>query len=287
MKDYTLYDTDLFLDKFFPLVVVKHDVSDRGSAFDRHWHSQLEIIVVLDGKGTIECDSNIFQVKPGDTFIINSNQMHWMSCSEVPFSYYYIIVDTSLLKSDCNGSCEQRYITPIFNSLILFENYIPDTSPVSACFKELISEFERMEIGYELYIKSLIYKSLSLLLRGNVDRVMTQKELEIKLRSLTRLKKVIEYIDKHYAEDIDVNYLVSISCFSFYHFYHIFKKLTGKTVSEYINCLRIEKAENLLKNTEMQIIDIAMATGFNNTNYFCRTFRKFRGLSPTEVRKFY
>lgn len=286
MRDYTLYDNNLFLDKIFPIVVAKSVTLNLGSAFDRHWHSQLEIIIVLEGKGALECDSNILQVKPDDMFIINSNQMHWMSCSYAPFKYYYIIIDTSLLKSDCNGSCEQKYITPIFNNLILFDNYIPNTSPVLACFKELISEFERKDIGYELYIKSLIYKSLSLLLRENVDRVMTQTELKIKIRSLTNLQKVFEYIDKNYTEDIDINQLVKISCFSLYHFYHIFKKYTGKTVSEYINYIRIEKAEQLLKNTDMQITEIAMAIGFNNTNYFCRLFRKYRGMSPTEIRKF-
>ena len=69
------------------------------------------------------------------------------------------------------------------------------------------------------------------------------------------------------------------------HMCRTFKKLTGFTIFQYINMLKIQKACELLHNTQKSITDIAMECGFNSAMYFGRTFKATLGLTPTEYRQ--
>ena len=69
------------------------------------------------------------------------------------------------------------------------------------------------------------------------------------------------------------------------YFCRYFKKNIGKTITEYINVIRVEKAATALAETEDKIIDIAAACGFDNTGYFIRRFKKEKGMTPSEYRK--
>lgn len=65
-----------------------------------------------------------------------------------------------------------------------------------------------------------------------------------------------------------------------------FKQETGKTVSEYINEIRIKEAQFIIMVTEFKIEDIAYHVGYNDKKYFSKTFKKFVGISPSEYRKY-
>ena len=65
------------------------------------------------------------------------------------------------------------------------------------------------------------------------------------------------------------------------YFCRYFKKNIGKTITEYINVIRVEKAATALAETEDKIIDIA----FDNIGYFIRRFKKEKGMTPSEYRK--
>ena len=272
------------MNKFFPVIIHYGNYLKPELAIYRHWHPQMEIILVEEGGGSFECDSLTFDVSAGDVVVVNSNQLHWCFCNRAPFFYYYIIIDTSFLKGENEGICEQKYITPIFNETILFENHIHASSAMSDCLHKLISEYAKKEIGYELYVKSLVYELFCLLLRNHVDRMLTKKEQETRIGNVDRFQKVYEYIEKNYSDNIMVSKLSSILCVSDCYFYHLFKKITGKTLGEYICRIRIDKAEQMLINTDLSVTNIAITTGFSDSNYFCRVFRKYKQFSPSEFR---
>ncbi len=64
-----------------------------------------------------------------------------------------------------------------------------------------------------------------------------------------------------------------------------FRQSTGFTPFAYLNKLRMEKAMELLQNTDMLVIQVALEVGIDNHAQFCRAFKKFYGLSPSRVRK--
>lgn len=65
----------------------------------------------------------------------------------------------------------------------------------------------------------------------------------------------------------------------------IFKETYGSTISNYLIAMRITKAKQLLRFTDMTVDEIGNAVGMGDANYFSRTFRKVEGISPSEYRK--
>ena len=93
------------------------------------------------------------------------------------------------------------------------------------------------------------------------------------------------FIDNH-LENVSVTELYKHLNISRTALYEIFKKKTGLGVTEFIRKKQFEKANQLLKETDLPINDIANLCGFNDYNYFSRVFKKRYGISPKNIRKF-
>jgi len=134
-------------------------------------------------------------------------------------------------------------------------------------------------------IKSSIYRLLVLLLRKHIQVVMTPKEYNSRIKKLERFNKILQYIESHYAEDLSLDKLCNMVNMSRYYFCRLFKQVTGKTLSEYVNYVRINKAEQLLRNTGHNITEISMMVGFDNANYFSRLYKKYKKVPPSSIQK--
>lgn len=100
-----------------------------------------------------------------------------------------------------------------------------------------------------------------------------------------RIKAVIDYIEDHYTEKINLNQLADISHFSKFHFSRIFSSVTGATPIAFLNQKRLEKSIDYLTETDQSILEIAMLCGFGSPSTFNSLFKKHFQLSPSEVRK--
>ena len=68
------------------------------------------------------------------------------------------------------------------------------------------------------------------------------------------------------------------------YFSSLFKQSTGSSFKEYLNMVRVEESKRLLTNTNYSVIDIAIATGFEDQSYFSKVFKKYTGLTPKQYR---
>lgn len=98
------------------------------------------------------------------------------------------------------------------------------------------------------------------------------------------IKDVIVYIDNHYTDDISLEYLEKKFFIDLSYLSKLFKKETGKTYLQYITEKRIEKAKELMNNTDLNIYEIASKVSYNNAKYFSQLFKKVEGISPSEYR---
>jgi len=285
MKEAALYQKAGIKDTRFPIQLFKQESSSSEPVFSAHWHEQLEILYFTEGKAIIQCNLTSYEAKSGDLIIINSNELHSGFNPGNYLAYYCFNIDPSLIHSSFIDTCEMKYITPIESNMILFENKSDSDDEITDCIKRVIQEYEKKETAYELVIKSCVYKMLALLIRNHVTKVVTPEEYDKSVRNLERLSKVFNYIEENYTEKISMESLCSMTGLSSYYFCRIFRKVTGKTTNEYINSLRINKAETLLKISNLNITEIAMETGFNDINYFSRIFKKYKKIAPSQVRK--
>lgn len=99
------------------------------------------------------------------------------------------------------------------------------------------------------------------------------------------LTRVLNYIDTHYADTLTLEILCKNSGISPQHLCRLFRKKLNIRPMEYIAKKRIQEAKALLVNTPKSVADISTLVGYHNCNYFCITFKKVEGISPTEYRK--
>ena len=98
------------------------------------------------------------------------------------------------------------------------------------------------------------------------------------------LWEVVKYIDENFNKQITIGDLVKMCAVSETSFRRIFKSATGKSPVKYINDLKIVKAKELLKNSEISIEEIASLLCFYDKSYFCKIFKKQVGCTPSQYR---
>lgn len=249
--------------------------------FPHHWHEHMEFLFFVSGKAAIECGNKPFVFEGGELAVINSNELHYGVSHTSDLVYYVMIVDIELLHSHSADAVETKFITPIRANRILFQNQIRQDTDVQACMRELINELEHQSLGYELSIKSHLYRLLSILIRKYVAAATDREAFNSRQRDLERMAPIFHYINEHYQHKLTVEILADQAGLSRFHFSRLFKQLTDKSLMEYINMIRIHKSERLLQHTSMTISEVAMTTGFNDIYYFSRTFKKMKQVSPT------
>ena len=95
----------------------------------------------------------------------------------------------------------------------------------------------------------------------------------------------ISYIANHYSEDLSAEVLASAVYLTPDYLSRLFKKATGKSISQYIRQYRMEKAKDALLHTRKKVIDIGIESGYPNYSYFCQSFREYFGSSPEKYRQ--
>ena len=98
------------------------------------------------------------------------------------------------------------------------------------------------------------------------------------------IKKAIQYISKNYANNLSLELVANQVHLNPTYFSTLFKQSTGSSFKEYLNMVRIEESKRLLSNTDYALIDIAIATGFEDQSYFTKVFKKYTGLTPKQFR---
>jgi transcriptional regulator GlxA family with amidase domain len=98
------------------------------------------------------------------------------------------------------------------------------------------------------------------------------------------LEGVASYIKENYMKDVTLDQLSRMACINRFKFCRAFKKKFGKSFVSYTNKLRIDKADDLLRDTDLNIIDIAYLVGFQSVVHFGRIFKRIHGIAPREYR---
>lgn len=129
-----------------------------------------------------------------------------------------------------------------------------------------------------------LYKKLSLELYSLILDLTEQLENTCHSKGIGDAKMAIamNFLSEDYNNDL-MPLLKKINM-SKEHFCRIFKKYTGYRPVEYSNLVRIQKAKNLIKNTELSMKEIADEMGFSNPSYFASVFKKYVGVTPSEYK---
>lgn len=148
----------------------------------------------------------------------------------------------------------------------------------------LLSVLKQENLGGRLYIESLTNVLTVHLLR---QYSAPRPGLPIYQGGLSerQLLQVLEYINEHLHEDIKLADLAQLLDISQFHFSHLFKRSIGAAPYQYVIQQRVERAKQLLKQSDRSIMDIAFLCGFNSHSHLSKQFRQVTGISPKAYRE--
>lgn len=99
------------------------------------------------------------------------------------------------------------------------------------------------------------------------------------------ISKIIQYISKHYNQQLSLKEIADKFHFNYYYLSSYFSSHIAEGFSEYLNKVRVEKALELLRNEKIPVSEVSYMVGYSDHSYFCKVFKKFTKVTPTKFRK--
>ena len=243
---------------------------------DDQWHRHLdfyELVILLEG--TVWDDSPVGQemYKPGDFLIYAPGSVHHYS--RLRNSRYYNVLFLPETVTELTGipGMETLLVRTGRSSLYHLGNTL--LAQASAIAEDMHRESVQKNPGWKLCLKAQLSRLLIFLLRG------ADKTEESQLDSLAwRITCSIRFMEKRLAEKITLAQLAAVSSMSLSSYRHNFKNITGYSPKNYLLLLRLKNACRMLFSGK-NIAETALASGFEEREYFSRMFKKYTNFSPS------
>lgn len=270
----------------FPMTVNHDDLwSFEGKNVPIHWHNDLEINLIREGEAVFQVYQKSYRVRTGEGFLLNRNVPH--SCSSPGnehVRYSTILVRPDFLYGDFGSDVERKCFQPFLQNsaipCIYLTGFDENGKEILQKLNQVEEAFDRKRFCYELKIKGLLCEAFAMILYGH--RQELTKFVPANLQELERLEKMLNYLNIHFTEVISLQDLADQVHLSREVCCRLFKKMTGKTITGYLEEYRVNKSFSLVQSGQYSMIQITEMVGFSNPSRFASAFRKRFGCNPGE-----
>ncbi len=255
-----------------------------------HWHEEYEIIYLSRGAAIFHIDDCSYSVNEGQFLFINSGELH--SAHKIFSSgccYHAIVFNLSFLNSLSGDSCQLRYINPFMLKERVFANCIPKGTPAEKNIQPLIlqtmEKLSQKNTGYELFVKGSLLMIFSIMAENVLLAEKKENSVNTRKNRAVKIKKVVGFIADNYSKKITIDALAALIGMNRYNFCRFFKEYTKMTPMDFINLYRINEASSFLREGSCNVTEAALQTGFENMSYFAKMFKKYKGISPSALKR--
>lgn len=254
----------------------------------QHAHDFNELAIVTAGTAMHWLNGSEFPVVAGDVFLLQGQQDHYfhkrdrLEMVNVMYDPQQIeLPESRLLKMP--GYCALFLLEPVFRKQHRFSSRLHlerlALSRAERIALEMVEEVESRIDGYESALLGKLIDLMVFLSRSY------QKSESTNSAALLRVGQVISSMEQDCARDWKLEDFIEMSRLSRSHFIRTFAKATRLSPIEYLIQLRLQRAMELLRHSQMTVSQIAFEVGFNDSNYFARQFKQRKGASPLAYRK--
>lgn len=239
-----------------------------------HGHHHFLLTLITDGTGIQTLNGQNIPFQPNDLFLLSPADFHKNTLEAgTSFSYFGVKFTYDLLDDRLAELCA-------LDKLPLYLNLQDPTARIArSIFALLVEECQNGadRLGNRAYLQLLVEQLIILALR------------EIKKDALVCpqafINRALGYVYSHFSESITVADAADYVGYTPNYFNTCFRQQMGMPFGEYLQQMRLNYAENLLRSSRMPVTDVAYESGFGSLSYFSRCFRSARGISPQEYRK--
>lgn len=252
-----------------------------------HFHDDIEVVYVLDGKIRLKNGHYTYNLKRGDVYILNDREIHSLESTGQDnmvmmlqmdmeyFSNYYSNLRNSFFVTDTEDDNDEsievlRTLLAKIMMEILQKGYgfehkvIESTHNLIAC---LFSDFQYFVMDDGKFVKET---------RPKGNKVLAG-----------RLNRITDYMYDNYNRKLTLSEIAENEHLSIYYLSHVIKEATGLSFQDLLSFIRVEESEKLLLGTNKKIGAIAEETGFSAVRYYIKHFEHWFGMHPMEYRRQY
>lgn len=286
---------NIFSEKLPEQVSIKHKITFNTEKKTFHLHEQLEIVFALSDNLECQFEDTTLKMPQYSMVLLDTMRLHYMHCNNIsiPCDRYVVYFPREYVQGLSNSEYDlfegfmlsninpesgliqipKSYKSNILNIFIELDHYKNDVTATSA-----------ESYGREMHIKLLLARLLLIITQLSRQQYNFSSN-SIEYEHYKLINNVFRYISLNYQNDIKTKDITSEFGISKTHLYNLFIKITGKTLSEYINNYRMAKAKDYLLNSDRSIEDISALVGYGTISSFSRVFKSSTKISPLQYRK--
>lgn len=261
---------------------------DEQNTTKLHEHNFNELVIVFEGEGTHYTTNEKYHISQGDIFLIKPGTKHGYNNTKnlKIINLLYLPQQLNLSFYDLSNSPGYHAlfeVEPAMRQQHGFKGRLHLSSGKLEYIKKLIHSIDK-ELNSAKPEALFMAVSYFMQIIGILSRSYTKTEIPEQMEILS-LSEVITHIESNYQHKITIADLTKKAFMSEITLYRMFKKAFNMSPVNYIISVRISAAREMLNNSNLSISEIAWKTGFPDSNYFSRAFKKLTGLSPRLYRK--
>lgn len=239
--------------------------------FKLHWHDFFEIEIIIDGSASQILNGKKYDLKRGYVYLLTTTDFHEI-LMDSPLESYNIMFDESILSE----GLVDKIMNIKDNLICLFEGEELDKIIH-------LAELLRLENQYdEEYINNLLDCMVMLILKH--IKIADKKTNKQKNSSKVLMHKASLYMRMHFRDNLSLDDIASYVNLNSSYFCKIFHSEMGTSPKQYLSALRLEYAKKLLSITDLPVIEICFACGYNSLSNFLKAFKQKYGFSPKCIR---
>jgi AraC-type DNA-binding domain-containing proteins len=246
---------------------------EKGHSYGPALRSSYMIHYVLEGKGIYKVNGKTYHLEKNQGFLIEpSNLIYYEADKDSPWQYTWIGFSGTKAKDYL-----KRTTLSIENPIFSF----PENSNLLASLNSIVSS-SKITSNRNLIILSKLYEFIYLLCEHFPNHEVITTE-----RPQNYIEEALLFIHQNYADNITVKDIAVHISIDRSYLHRIFKKFISKSPQEYLLAFRMEKAASLLINSTLKIGDISRSVGYTDALLFSKTFKRSKGLNPSDFRAKY
>lgn len=263
----------------FPLAYYPVDARHERYRMPMHWHREAEIIRVNRGRLALYIDNRALDLCAGDVALIGGGAIHGGEPEDC--EYGCVVFDPGLLTRE--DACK-RGMKPLLGRNIHLRRADLTADPgFSRAVDALYDAVSAGVAGRELKIMGALFGFFGKLAEKR-DDARTDVAAPRFGHKAEQLKPALEYIETHYGQPITLEALARLTGLSPKYFCRFFRAIVHRSPIDYVNYYRVECASHFLTATDMTVAEIAQHCGYNDSSFFIKQFRKYKGTTPKQYR---
>ena len=287
----------------FPVTVNHDDLwMFEGRNVPIHWHNEIEFCLPRKGTAVCQIYQESYTIPAGSAILIGSNVPH--SCHSLTGEsvlYSSIIAAPEFISGEIGGDVERKCMRPFLEGsagpCIRIDGGETDGTESNGIGAEsrrllqMLDEIDRLytekPLCHELRIKGLLCEILAALLPEAYRNPANKRLQSVPASSaeLERLQLTLDYLHQHYDSVVSLQELADLTHLSREACCRSFRRMTGKSITEYLQEYRVTQSLPLIRSGRYSISQVAELCGFSNASRFAAAFRKRMGINPGHYHK--